>query len=155
MYWPDSQPSGSQAVAQDRRRHARQTVQVQAELHEDGNDVPMRLATTDLSRAGCYVEVMMPLPVGANIQAVLWLDGAPAVIRGRVVTCHPQFGNGIMFVDYKGEAEQVLQRYIDGLVAATADPEHRPGALEPKAAREAKPAAPKRAAKPADQGSLF
>jgi exodeoxyribonuclease VII large subunit len=47
--------------------------------------------------------------------------------------------------------------FADGRVGATADAD-RPAATpksQPKAAREAKPAAPKRVAKPVDQGSLF
>ncbi len=113
MYWPDPQPSGSDVVAQDRRRHARHTVQVQVELHEDGNDVPMRLETTDLSRGGCYVQLIMTLPLGARVKATLWLAGSPVVVRGRVVTRHPQFGNGIMFLEFEGDGEKVLQRYLD------------------------------------------
>src|SRR5271167_3938813 len=107
---PDAQPSTAALTEVDRRRHPRYTVQVQIELRQQGNDVPMRLATTDLSRAGCYIELMMPLPIGAEIQATLWLDGHPIVVQGRVVTQHPQFGNGIVFEKFEGQAEQLLQR---------------------------------------------
>jgi exodeoxyribonuclease VII large subunit len=47
--------------------------------------------------------------------------------------------------------------FADGRVGATADAD-RPSIApksQPKAARETKPAAPKRVAKPVDQGSLF
>ena len=112
--------SGATALTEsDRRVHPRYTVQVQIEIRQESNDVPMRLATTDLSRAGCYIELMMPLPVGTHLQATLWLDGYPIVIQGRAVTCHPQFGNGIVFEKFEGQAEQLLQRYLDGIVTTT------------------------------------
>jgi hypothetical protein len=57
----------------------------------------------------------MTLPLGARVQATLWLNDHPLVIRGRVVTRHPQFGNGIMFLDFEDDGEQVLARYLEGL----------------------------------------
>ncbi len=112
---PDPQPSAPAPTEHDRRLDARYTVQVQAELREEGASFPLRLETTDLSRGGCYVQLLMPLSVGASVRVTLWLDGCPVVIRGRVVTRHPQFGNGIMFVEFEGQAEQLLKRYLDAI----------------------------------------
>jgi hypothetical protein len=115
MNFPDQQPSSSPLPHPERRRCHRYTVQVQIELREEGNDVPMHLETTDLSRNGCYVQLLIPLSVGIRVQATLWLDGYPVVIRGRVVTRHPQFGNGIMFLDFEADAEQRLSRYLEAI----------------------------------------
>lgn len=114
---PDRQPLTAAPAEQERRLHARYTVQVQAELREEGADFPLRLETTDLSRGGCYVQLLMPLALGASVRVTLWLDGCPVVIRGRVVTRHPQFGNGIMFVEFEGQGEQLLNRYLHGITA--------------------------------------
>ena len=116
---PNAQPATAVQTERDRRLHPRYTVQVQIELHQEGNDVPIRLATTDLSRGGCYIELLMPLPIGTHIQATLWLDGQPIVIQGRVVTCHPQYGNGMMFEKFEGQAEQLLHQYLDAIVTTT------------------------------------
>jgi hypothetical protein len=99
----------------DRRIHKRYTVQVQVELRQLGSDVPMRLVTTDLSRGGCYVQMMMQLALGVRVRMTLWLDGSAVKVRGVVVTRHPQFGNGIMFMKFEGEGEQVLGRYLDAI----------------------------------------
>jgi hypothetical protein len=117
MNTPKDQPSTPAATEPDRRRHARYSVHVQIEIRQEGSDVPMRLETTDLSRGGCYIQMLMPLSVGIPVQATLWLDGIPIVMRGVVITRHPQFGNGIMFVDFEGEAEPLLNRYLDGITA--------------------------------------
>ena len=116
---PNLQPATVALTERDRRLHPRYTVQVQIELRLEGNVVPMGLATTDLSRAGCYIELMMPLSVGTHLQATLWLDGHPIVIQGRVITCHPQYGNGMMFEKFEGQAEQFLQQYLDAIVTTT------------------------------------
>jgi hypothetical protein len=117
MKSPDAQPSNPAVLEPDRRHHPRRTVQVQIEIHQDGSDVPMRLETADLALGGCYIDLMNPLSVGIRLQAILWLDGYPMVIRGLVVTRHPQFGNGIMFVEFEGQGEQLLRRYRDAITA--------------------------------------
>ena len=113
MDTPDKQPFSPAVSHTDRRVYPRYTVQVQIELHEDGSDVPLRLQTSDLSRGGCYVQLIMTLPLGTYVRATLWLGDLPVRFRGRVVTRHPQFGNGIMFLDFEGDGAQILARYLD------------------------------------------
>jgi len=115
MNFPDQQLSSQVVAPPDRRRHPRYSVQVQIELREDGNDVPMRANTTDLSRGGCYVELMMTLPVGTNVTATLWVSNCSLRMQGRVVTRHPQFGNGIKFLEFKDGGEKVLAQYLDAI----------------------------------------
>jgi len=118
MNSPDAKSAAAASTKPDRRRHPRFTVQVQVELRQEGSDVPLRIVTTDLSRGGCYVQMLTQLPLAARVQATLWLDACPIVIRGVVVTRHPQFGNGIMFVEFEGQAEQLLTRYLDAIATA-------------------------------------
>jgi hypothetical protein len=101
----------------DRRRNPRYTVNVQIEIRPEDSDVPMRVETTDLSRGGCYVEVMIPFLLSMRMEATLWLDGNPIVVRGVVVTRHPQYGNGIMFVEFRGSGELILAQYLEKAVA--------------------------------------
>ncbi len=117
MSTPDFLPSVSATVDHDRRHFPRYSVNVQIELHPEDTDIPLRLETTDLSRGGCYVQLMMPLPIGLRLNATLWLNDVPILIRGCVVTRHPQFGNGIMFMEFKEGDEKVLQRYLEKIVA--------------------------------------
>ena len=112
--WPSPQPAAT-TPEPDRRHHTRYTVQVEIEILQDGTDVPLRLETTDLSRGGCYIQLMTPFPVGIRLHATLRLDGIPVFIRGLVVTRHPQFGNGIMFVDLEGQGDAILKRYLEGI----------------------------------------
>jgi hypothetical protein len=110
---PAADSGQSAATERDRRRYPRVGTHVQIEIREEGNDVPMRLETTDLSRGGCYVQLLIPLSVGLRVRLTLWLDGYPAVIQGVVVTRHPQYGNGIMFVDFDSGTDQRLKRYLE------------------------------------------
>lgn len=116
MTFPNEQPQGTNTLAHpDRRFHHRYTVQVPIEIREEGSEVPLRLETTDLSRGGCYVQLMMTLVLGTYVQATLWLDQAPVRVRGRVVTRHPQFGNGIMFLEFENNGERLLAQYLEAI----------------------------------------
>jgi len=115
MNFLDQQLSCDVVAPPDRRRYPRYSVQIQIELREDGSDVPIRTNTTDLSRGGCYVELMMPLPVGTHITATLWVSNCSVRTRGRVATRHPQFGNGIKFLEFKDTGEKVLAQYLDAI----------------------------------------
>ena len=112
MNFPDAQPSTPVVFEPERRHHPRYSTQVPIEIRIDGSDVPLRLETTDLSRGGCYVQLMIPLSVSVRLLATLWLDGCPVVVRGMVITRHPQFGNGIAFMEFEGEGAQTLQHYL-------------------------------------------
>jgi len=118
MHSPNSSASQHATQTQnepDRRLHPRYTVQVQIEILREDRDLPIRCETTDLSRGGCYIRLAVPLPVGIRLHATLRLDDYPLFIRGLVVTRHPDFGNGIMFVDFEGPGEALLKRYLDAI----------------------------------------
>jgi hypothetical protein len=95
-------------------------IQVQIELREDGSDIPMRMSSADLSRGGCYVELMLTLSIGAYVTAKLRLSDCSVHTRGRVVTLHPQFGNGIKFLEFEGDGEKVLAQYLESIDADVA-----------------------------------
>jgi hypothetical protein len=116
----DQQVSSYVVAPPDRRRDTRHSVQVQIELREDGSSVPIRMSTTDLSRGGCYLELMLTLPVGTSVTATLWFGDRSVRLRGRVVTRHPQFGNGIKFLDFEDDGKTVLGEYLDAINAYVA-----------------------------------
>jgi c-di-GMP-binding flagellar brake protein YcgR len=120
MNFPDQQLLSHVLTPPDRRRDPRHSVQVQIELREDGSEVPIRMSTTDLSRGGCYVELMLTLPIGTYVSAKLWLSDGSVRMRGRVVTLHPQFGNGIKFLEFEDDGKKVLAQYLDAINAYVA-----------------------------------
>ncbi|MFZ3341883.1 MAG: PilZ domain-containing protein [Terriglobales bacterium] len=100
-------------TAADRRSHPRFSAKVQLELRREGEDVPMRTETADLSQGGCYVQLSLTLALGTYVQGKLWIEDRPVKFRGRVVTSHPQFGNGIMFLQFEDNGEQILANFLD------------------------------------------
>lgn len=114
---PGSSVTDTDVTDTDRRSHPRFSVNVQLELQREGDDIPVRTETSDLSRGGCYVQLSLTLALGSYVQGKLWIEGSPVKFRGRVVTSHPQFGNGIMFLEFEDAGEQILVRFLDAIVA--------------------------------------
>jgi hypothetical protein len=110
-----SSSSDTAVTAPDRRSHPRFSVKVQLELRREGEDIPMRTETSDLSRGGCYVQLSLTLALGTYVQGKLWIEDSAVKFRGRVVTSHPQFGNGIMFLQFEDDGEQMLASFLNAV----------------------------------------
>ena len=120
MNHPDKPRTTCPYTGPDRRHFPRRTVQVPIELELAETGATFFAETTDLSRNGCYVFRANPLPVGVQVHATLWLDAAEVHVSGRIVTRHPDFGNGIMFLDVHEPSDQILAAYLEGVIAESA-----------------------------------
>jgi c-di-GMP-binding flagellar brake protein YcgR len=103
----------------ERRSFPRVPIAVQAELTVVGNSAPIRLATSDLSAGGCYVQMALTLEVATRLKVVLWLGQKKLSLEGKVVTRHPQFGNGIEFTGVSCSTRAHLQRFLDQIVSTS------------------------------------
>jgi len=104
----------------DRRHFPRRTVQVPIELQLEDSGTTFFMETTDLSRNGCYVHRATPLSVGVKVQATLWLDADEVHVSGRIVTRHPEFGNGIMFLNLGETSERAIASYLEAIISEAA-----------------------------------
>jgi hypothetical protein len=105
----------------ERRGHPRIKVRVPVELQVEGNDPPFRCATSDLSLDGCYIESMLPFPVGTEVELKLEIT-TTLLILAKVVTCDPQVGNGIHFTRMLPEDIEELQRFLSAAEKEAAAP---------------------------------
>jgi hypothetical protein len=117
MFRPDQQSVYSCYHIRDRRGYPRYTVQVPIELEVEGCETILSAETTDLSRNGCYVRFRSPFPVSLRVHAILWLGTVPIQIEGRIVTRHPEFGNGIMFLKIQDRDAKALATYLEAVTA--------------------------------------
>jgi hypothetical protein len=109
----------------ERRKSPRAKVAIPIEFKPEGATVASRAETADLSLVGCYVEMSFTLPVGSKLELVLWVEDERLATRGIVVTHHPQFGNGIEFLDMSKEDRAKLAQFLKTLQTP---PEEKPEA---------------------------
>src|SRR4029077_15660907 len=96
----------------ERRDDARVKVKVPVELYLEGNDMPFRCATSDLSLHGCYIETMFPFPIGTVLELKLQVNGTLLVLAS-VVTSDPQVGNGLHFTRMLPEDVEELRAFLE------------------------------------------
>lgn len=109
----------------NKRRFPRHKISLPLELRDERIGTPMRINATDVSGNGCYVETIMPLPVGTVLRAEFFLDAERVNISAVVRTCDPGVGNGIEFTGLPPEGKQRMQDYLNAI-----DPEM--GVSKPK-----------------------
>ena len=96
----------------ERRKYPRVKVAIPIEFKAEGATVASHAETADLSLVGCYVEMSFTLPVGSKLELGLWVEDERLAAKGIVVTHHPQFGNGIEFLDLSGEDRAKLASFL-------------------------------------------
>ena len=108
---------GAQVVVppSNRRRYTRHKISLPIELRDERVKTPMRINATDVSGNGCYVESMMPLPLGTVLRVDIWLEGEHISISAVVRTSDPGVGNGIEFTGMHAEMKERMQTYLDAI----------------------------------------
>jgi c-di-GMP-binding flagellar brake protein YcgR len=104
---------GAAALSRERRFFQRLPIAVQVELRVKSESVPIRLKTADISVGGCYVEMSVTIEPGTDLDIILWLEHQKLQLQGRIVTKHPQFGNGIEFTGLTPESETQLRSFLE------------------------------------------
>lgn len=75
----------------------------------------MQTNATDISGRGCYVEVLVPLPLGTMVYVTLWMDSEKISAPGTVRASDPGVGMGIEFTGLDRAVQDRLQQYLDKL----------------------------------------
>src|SRR3954466_14573412 len=112
----DLKPDERTAQRHDnRRKFLRHKISFPLELRDERVNTPLRVNATDISGNGCYVETVMPLPVGTALRVDLWMGedriSPSAVVRTR----DPGVGMGIEFTGLPEESKKKFQAHLDKL----------------------------------------
>ena len=99
----------------NRRRWHRQKISLPIELRDERANAPTRINATDVSGNGCYVETMLPLPLGTMLRVDFWLDSERVKVTAVVRTCDPGVGNGIEFTGLPVDGKARMQAYLDAI----------------------------------------
>ncbi len=113
---------------EDKRKFPRRRVPFPIEIRDqDGVGSHMNTKSADISARGCYVETMLPLPVGKVLNITFWLDServrTPAVVR----SCDGGVGMGIEFTGLDDMTRERLQEQIEAMAAESETSQKTPG----------------------------
>ena len=102
-------PKGS-----DKRRFVRHRVSFPLTISfAGGGRSHMQCSATDIGGRGCYVESLVPLPIGSEIMVTFWVDSEKFTTKGIIRASDPGVGMGIEFTELQMHIQQKLQQYLD------------------------------------------
>lgn len=106
----------------ERRRTPRYSFIASAELIEQASDVRIATRVSELSRFGCYLDMMNPFPVATLVLVKISAGQAYFEAKAKIVYSQPNMGAGVVFLDVNPQHVPVLEGWLS---AAAKDHEKR------------------------------
>jgi hypothetical protein len=101
-----------QSAVADQRAAPRFTFIASVELTDPLNEVRISGRISEISRTGCFVDILNTLPVGTLIQVRIVRDQGTLVCPGRIVYAQEPMGMGIAFVDTPADQQETLDKWV-------------------------------------------
>jgi hypothetical protein len=111
----DKKAAVSAAKSDERRSFPRYTLSAEAEVVEAQSRTKMNARVSDLSRMGCYVEMMSPFPLGANLKMRIMKNKTPFTAQGQVAYSSGGMGMGVRFTVLDPEQILLLEKWLGEL----------------------------------------
>jgi PilZ domain len=94
----------------ERRHFKRRACRIEASVSLEGDSSGMSATVTDISASGCFLEMLVPLPVNSLIGITLRPSGETLRLRGRVQTSFVGMGMGVAFTQISSDdCEKLIQ----------------------------------------------
>lgn len=84
-------------------------------LTEPATDTRISGRISEISRKGCFVDLLNPLPVGTPIELKITRDQGVFVSKGRIIYVQPGMGMGVAFVDVPADQIKILDAWLQEL----------------------------------------
>ena len=107
--------SGKSTAAAERRNADRHTFTASAEVVELSSGARFSTRTTDLGPGGCFVDTMLPFPVGAKVRVTVRKGQSNLETGGVVVYSQAGLGMGIAFDTMEPHQREALDTWLTEL----------------------------------------
>ncbi len=106
-------PSPEAAIAyQEKRRSPRYSFIASAELIEVKADVRIASRVSELSRHGCYLDMLNPFPNGTLVLVKIAAGEAFFEAKSKIVYAQHNMGAGVTFLEMTPDSQTVLERWL-------------------------------------------
>ncbi len=99
-------------VTVERRSAPRSQLVLAADVVELPRGARLSARTADISRTGCYIDTLNPLPQGSRVRLRMTHHDEIFEAIGRIVYVSPNLGMGVMFVEVSAEQQARLDRWL-------------------------------------------
>jgi len=108
-------PIEAEKALRERRSVPRYSLIAQAEIVEPGSGVRIAGRISEISRKGCYIDLLNTLPVSTVVEVRVSRDQGHFFSRGRIIYAQDGMGMGIAFQEMAAEQQQILDAWIQEL----------------------------------------
>lgn len=112
-------PDPEQREAAERRVAPRYRCKGSTSIRQSQTRFPLGAAISDISLSGCYVELMITLPVGTKVELLLRVAEVTVNCTAEVRTSHPGVGMGMAFEQMSEADRGALETAIARLSSTT------------------------------------
>ena len=98
---------------QEKRRSPRYSFIASAELIEERADVRIASRVSELSKHGCYLDMMNPFPKGTLVLVKISAGEGYFEAKSKIVYSQPNMGAGVGFLEIASASQVVLDRWLD------------------------------------------
>ncbi|HTR46986.1 MAG TPA: PilZ domain-containing protein [Verrucomicrobiae bacterium] len=117
MSFSGDSPANASGPYAERRAVPRYGLIATAELLEPASGVRISGRISEISRKGCYVDLLNTLPIGTIIQVRVSRDQGVFACPGRIIYIQEGMGMGVAFFDVSDEQLKVLDSWLAELAA--------------------------------------
>jgi PilZ domain len=97
----------------ERRRTPRYMFFASAELLEEKSEVRIATRVSELSRNGCYLDMMNPFPMHTVVRVKIWTEENILIeTKACVVYSQPNRGAGLSFIDLDPRYVPLLEKWL-------------------------------------------
>jgi PilZ domain len=99
-------------VESELRRSPRFPFYASAEITESRTKTKFNTRTSELSRHGCYMDMMNPFPLGTAVHVQITYNHEKFDVPGRVVYSQPNMGMGVAFEALPAGQAGILEKWL-------------------------------------------
>ena len=112
-------PHGKSASTNaDRRVNTRHAFVATTEITDSAHALRLSGRVTEISRQGCFVDVVHPLPVGTMLKLRVTCDQGAFETQAKILYVQQGIGMGITFVDTPEDQAKILEKWLVDLPPA-------------------------------------
>ena len=113
---PKPESATDKSDPRNKRKFVRHRIKFPIEIRDErGGGAHMQTSATDIGGRGCYIETLIPLPLGTQVRLVFWIGSEKVETVGIVRASDGGVGMGIEFTGLDDAAQERLQDYLESL----------------------------------------
>lgn len=101
----------------ERRAAPRYPIILNAEVSDRDSGAKLSARTADISRTGCYIDTLNPLPAGSKIHVLLQNENETFETYARVIYISPGLGMGVAFTSQAPGQLAILEKWLNAAAA--------------------------------------